>query len=332
MQVTQHIDSNKSVRKISEDELQIGVNILLKNLSFQPNEKILIVTDQKMLQKEAAIWFESAKHLTKNVELMVLTGMTHSGEEPPQEVIQAASKANISFFHTFYSLTHTQAGKAIVKNHHRGFSLPSVDYELMMRTLTLDYTSVKELGEKVKRHLEKADSIHITSAEGTDLIAKIRQEKIYNDGGILTNGEIGNLPAGEVFFAPILGSMNGKLVIDGSIADDDLDQPIKVTIENGVAVHFSGGVASTHLWEKLTEFGKGGCTVAEIGIGTNPQTDARGNLTEAEKAYGTVHLAFGNSSAIGGENNVPIHLDGVLLYPRVKLDGKVLLEDRVFKI
>jgi leucyl aminopeptidase (aminopeptidase T) len=332
VKVIEKLTSQDTVRTLTPDELKLGTDILHKNLGFKKNESVLIVTDGPMKNEEAAIWFESAKTITSKVDLIVLEGMTHSGEEPPEEVVTAAAKADISFFHTSYSLTHTQAGKAVTKNKHRGFSLPTVDYVLMMRTLTLDYTSVKQLGEKVKKLVEASAIIHITSEAGTDLKAEIRKEKIYNDGGILTNGEIGNLPAGEVFFAPILGSANGNLVIDGSIADDDLDEPIKVTIENGLAVHFSGGLSATHLWEKLTEFGKKGCTVAEIGIGTNPQTHPTGELIEAEKAYGTIHVAFGNSSAIGGENDVPIHLDGVLLYPRVRLDEKVLLEDREFQL
>ncbi len=330
MQIIERQNSDSSIRTLSENELQLGVNILLKNLGFQPGESILIVTDTPMKNQEAAIWFESAKQLTKNLQMIVLEGMTHSGEEPPTEIIDAASKADISIFHTSYSLTHTQAGKAVTKNNHRGFSIPTVNYELMMRTMTLDYTSIKELGEKVKAQLEQAKTIHITSEAGTDIQGKIRQEKVFNDGGILAAGEIGNLPSGEVFFAPLAQSMNGTIVIDGSIADDHLDQPIMVTVENGIGVQFSGGKAAETLHKKLLEQGPAGCVVAEVGIGTNPQTNPKGELIEAEKAYGTVHLAFGNSSAMGGENNVPIHLDGVLLFPKVVIDEKLLLEKRQF--
>ena len=51
------------------------------------------------------------------------------------------------------------------------------------------------------------------------------------------------------------------------------------------------------------------------------KTELNKKVDEAEKAYGTIHVAFGNSSAIGGENDVPIHLDGVVLqqYPTPRL-------------
>lgn len=331
MKLIAQLDSTNVLRKISKKELGIGTQILLKNLKFKPTDKILILADEKMRDREAAIWFESAKHLTKNVEMIVLGGMTHSGEEPPAEVVAAVANADISLFQTSFSLTHTRAGKAVMAHNHRGFSLPSVNYELLIRTCGRDYSSIKELGEKLKNRLKKAKVIKIISANGTNIIGTVRQDGIYNDGGILTHGEIGNLPAGEVFFAPLLGSVNGTVVIDGSMADDVLDEPIHITIENGVAVRFGGGKAAKNLEEKLRAH-EGGCVVAEIGIGTNPDTNPRGELTEAEKAYGTVHIAFGNSSAIGGENNVPIHLDGVILFPEVALDGKVILKNRKFQL
>lgn len=172
--------------------------------------------------------------------------------------------------------------------------------------------------------------MQISSAQGTNLTAAIRQKGIEAETGFLRAGEIGNLPSGEVFFAPILGSTNGTLVIDGSIADDVLDKPISIEIIDGIATKFSGGEAAYRLEKKLTHFGKKGLTVAEIGIGTNKNAKITNNLLEAEKAFGTVHVAFGNSSAIGGENNVPIHIDGLVSEPTVWVNDEVILENKIF--
>ncbi len=330
--IVQRLTTQDSIRSLTPTEVQLGCQILKTNLAWQPGDSIFITASPEMLEKEAAIWFEAAKTLTHDVQLFVVEGMTHSGEEPPDEVVQQCTQADISLLHTFYSLTHTQAGKAIVKSGRRGASLPGVSYELMFRTLNADYSPIKSLGEKIKNRLENAQTMHITTQNGTDLSAKIRRPAIYNDGGIFTAGELGNLPAGEVFFAPLLGSMNGTLVVDGSIADDQLDTPIKITVENGLATNFSGGLAASNLEKKLRAYGEDGLRAAEIGIGTNRDTSPTGDLIEAEKAYGTVHIAFGNSSAIGGEINVPIHLDGVVLYPRVEIDGKVILEKGEFYV
>jgi aminopeptidase len=330
MQIIQHLDSHQSIRLLSADELTLGQKILKNNLFFKPGEKVLIVTDAYLKNREAAIWFEAAKSLGSLAEMIVLEGMTQSGEEPPEEVVTACSVADITFLHTSFSLTHTEAGKTIMKNKKRGFSLPTVDYELMMRTLTIDYTPVMELGQKLKAILELGSILRVTSQLGTDITVKIRSGQVFDDNGFLTAGEIGNLPAGEVFFAPLEGSINGTFVVNGSIADDSLDQPITIKIENGYATEFTGGRAAQNLKNKLELTGPEALHVAEIGIGTNPTTNPHGDIIEAEKAFGTVHLALGNNSSMGGKINVPIHLDGLTLEPEVYVDEKCILKEGNF--
>ena len=67
-----------------------------------------------------------------------------------------------------------------------------------------------------------------------------------------------------------------------------------------------------------------GTHVAELGIGTNEKAILTGELLEDEKILGTVHVAFGASAAIGGEIQVPVHLDCVVLEPTVEVDGEVV--------
>jgi leucyl aminopeptidase (aminopeptidase T) len=333
MKIIQDLDQTTTLRTLTAEELALGVQVLRTNLGYQPGESVLIVTDDLMSDREAAVWFEAAKTIDgARVRMLVLRDMHHSGEEPPEKVVAACADSDITFLHTSFSLTHTQAGKMISAHGHRGASLPTVDHEMMMRTLTIDYAPIQKLGTQLQTLLNQATTLHITSANGTRLELGVRQGHIFNDGGIVTNGEVNNLPAGEVFFAPLVGSTQGTLVIDGAVADDKLDRPIAMTIENGVAVSFEGGFAARDLEKKLRAFGHKGLTVAELGIGTNPATHPTGSLIEAEKAYGTIHMAFGNSSAMGGENNVPIHIDGVVVQPKVIADEKIILENGTFTL
>lgn len=330
MEVSHYLTNTDSIRQLTSTEFELAKNILTHNLAHQPGTNIFIVTVPEMLEKEAALWFETAKMIGSQVKVVVLTGMSHSGEEPSQEIVDAVGLADTSLFQTVHSLTHTRAGKAVSIRGKRGASLPGADYELLMRTLSIDYSPIKQLGEKVMAALKNHQTISITSSEGTNLTAKIRPDLVQNDSGYFEAGEIGNLPAGEVFFPPVLGSANGMVVIDGSIADDLLDSPITLEIKDGKITSFSGGTAATNLEKKLTQFGDGGVTMAEIGIGTNKAANISQNLLEAEKAYGTVHIAFGNSSAMGGEIDVPIHIDGLVAKPGVKLDDTVILNNKKF--
>jgi leucyl aminopeptidase (aminopeptidase T) len=317
-----------SSRSLPNTELTILAKSILKNnLSLKPQENLLIITDPSLLSPEASSWFYAGQEIGATVTMPVLVNMTHSGQEPPSEILNLCQKADVVILHTAYSLTHTKAGKSAQKYNLRVASLPTVDQELMTRTLKIDYQTLQQTGQKLKNKLASRQIIRIKSKAGTDITAKIRQNQIFNDCGLIQSGQVGNLPAGEVFFAPILGSANGTWIINGSLADfDQLKQPIRLTIKAGRAVDFSGGRAATELKQRLTAIGPEAFNIAEIGIGTNPETNPFGDMIEAEKAYGTAHLALGNNSTMGGKIDVPIHLDGLTLEPTINLDQEQIMK------
>ncbi len=333
MQIIEQITNQQTLRELSPTELDLGLRILTTNLNLQPNERVLIVTDKLMKQAEAGLWFEAAKKITPNVSLVVLEGMTHSGQEPPTELITLCTQFDVVMFQTSYSLTHTSASKAAQSRGARVASLPGVNAALIIKLLAIDYAPIRDLGTQLKAKLEAGNKLTITSPLGTNLTTEIRQTDIIDDNGFIEAGTVGNLPAGEVFFCPIDNTTNGVWVVNGSMADeDDLDQPIIITIENGTAVKFDGGQAAQRLEIKLNQIGPDALIVAEIGIGTNPAADPLASLIEAEKAYATAHLAFGNSQAFGGTNAAPIHLDGLTLDPIISIDNQVIVKNRKFHL
>jgi leucyl aminopeptidase (aminopeptidase T) len=333
MHIVEQLTSQQSLRQLNPAELELGLRVLKTNLGLQPNERVLIVTDSLMKEVEAAIWFEAAKKVTSKVSLVVLEGMTHSGQEPPAELITLCTQSDIALFQTTYSLTHTSASKAAQSRGARVASLPGVNLALVNKLLAINYAPIRDLGTKLKAKLEAGNQLTITSPLGTNLTAGIRQSQVIDDNGFIAPGTVGNLPAGEVFFCPVDNSTNGTWVVNGSLADeDDLDQPVVITIENGQAVKFEGGQAAQRLEAKLKAVGPEALIVAEIGIGTNPAADPQASLIEAEKAYATAHLAFGNSQGFGGPNAAPIHLDGLTLDPTITINDEVIVKNRQFQL
>ncbi len=101
------------------------------------------------------------------------------------------------------------------------------------------------------------------------------------------------------------------LVVDGSIAGVGLvTNPFRLTVADGHLVEATGPEGE-QLMELLTVHGPDGTNVAELGIGTNSKAILTGNILEDEKIFGTAHIAFGASAAIGGNVQVPVHLDVV---------------------
>ena len=163
---------------------------------------------------------------------------------------------------------------------------------------------------------------------GEDLVAFRDSEGrvgIVDAGELTAKGAFGNLPCGEGFIAPVEGTAEGTLVVDGSIAAIGLvESPVHLTVEGG---HLTGatGDQGARLMELLTVHGPDGTNVAELGIGTNEEAILTGNILEDEKIFGTAHVAFGASAGIGGTIQVPVHLDVVIKEPTVEIDGEAIL-------
>ena len=162
----------------------------------------------------------------------------------------------------------------------------------------------------------------ITCANGSDLrLGLVDRTAIVDAGALNMRGAFGNIPCGEAFIAPLEGTAEGTLVVDGSIAAiGRLAEPVELTVRDGHLVEASGAEGA-RLMELLTEHGADGTNVAELGIGTNECAILTGNILEDEKILGTAHVAFGASAAIGGTVQVPVHLDCVVLRPTVEIDG-----------
>ena len=166
----------------------------------------------------------------------------------------------------------------------------------------------------------------ITCPNGSDLHLDLEGRTAIPDAGELTErGAFGNLPCGEGFIPPATGW--GTLVIDGSMAGVGLaDEPVELVVEGGHLTSARGGQGMAFM-ELLTAHGEDGTNVAELGIGTNEKAILTGNILEDEKILGTAHVAFGASAAIGGNVQVPVHLDCVVMKPTVELDGEAIVRD-----
>ena len=127
-------------------------------------------------------------------------------------------------------------------------------------------------------------------------------------------GSFGNLPAGEAYFAPLEGKSHGTMVIEWG-PTRKLDEPVILTVENGVVVQIAGNDPHrARLEGKFAEHAN--CrNIAELGIGTNDKASRPDNVLEAEKILGTIHIALGDNSGFGGTVSAPFHEDYVFYQP-----------------
>lgn len=308
-----------------------GARIAVRTcMGVKPGEEVLVVTDPLRLKIARAL-VEAAGEAGAEAILMCMPVGQRHGEEPPVPVASAMCAADVVLAPTTFSITHTQARARACEAGARVATMPMIT-EQMMRggAMLANYERVRILTLKIAKLLDKASRVEVATPAGTHLILSIEGRRAHRDTGIYHEpGEWGNLPAGEAFVAPVEGTAEGKIVVDGGLAGFSRSK-FEIVVEKGIAIEISG-TRALELTKKLDEVGRKAYWIAEFGLGTNPKARLGGEALEAEKVLGTCHIALGNNFTFGGKIHAGIHLDGILLRPTVRLDGKTIVRDGEFR-
>lgn len=293
------------------------------------DEKVLIITDEQKKEIGYALYKNSLKLGHESLYVEMKSGKVN-GEEPIEAVAELMQKFDVVLCPTAKSLTHTNARRAASAKGVRVATFPGITKDVMIRGMNADYNKICKLSIKLKGILERGNHVRVTSALGTDISFSVKGRTSYASKGLFhAKGESGNLPTGETFLAPVEGTSNGLFIVDGSMAGLGLIKNVNINIKvkDGYAVEIKGGMLARKLANQLDQVGKNARNIAEFGIGTNDSAKLSGILLEDEKVLGTVHIALGNNVSMGGNVNVPLHLDGVIKKPTVYLDGKLLMRE-----
>jgi leucyl aminopeptidase (aminopeptidase T) len=154
--------------------------------------------------------------------------------------------------------------------------------------------------------------------------------------GVISDGVWGNVPSGETYIAPIEGSAEGSIVINGSIPNLVIEpgEEIMLYFERGGLAHIEPPDSPTAQWLDETQIqvaqAKGDrnwSNLAEIGVGVSPAVEhLTGNMIFDEKAASTAHIALGTNTFMGGSVDAAIHCDMVVRRPTIAIDGKTILD------
>jgi aminopeptidase len=304
----------------------------MRCLGLKQHEKLLIITDQNKLAISWAL-FDAAMAIGADVQLIRIPVADSHGSEPPEPLPEYMRKFDAIIAPTTKSITHTSARRLACDAGVRVATMPDILDETFLRTMTADYNEIAARGKILAKHLEQTGIIKIKSPSGTDITFNKENRKIIIDNGIISApGSYGNLPAGEVYLAPIEGTGSGLMAVDGSMAGLGLvNEPLFITIENGCADKIEGFKAQA-LTDILKPHGKPARNLAEFGIGINERAQLCGSPLEDEKVIGTIHLALGDNQSMGGNVAVALHLDGIIRKPDVWFDDILVMKAGVFLI
>jgi leucyl aminopeptidase (aminopeptidase T) len=300
-------------------------------MGAKAGESMLVIMDEGTHRIGRAL-FEAGRLLGLEAMVVEMLPRTRNGEEPPRGIAEIMKHVDIVLAPTSKSLSHTVAREEASKAGVRCATLPGISEECMARCLAADYHAVAARSRKYADILTRGSSVRITNADGTDLTLVLDGRSGEPDTGILREpGAFGNLPAGEAYIAPVEGKANGVFVADGAMAGQEyVGEKVRIRVENGYAVDISGGKAAEVLESIIAPLGLAARNIAELGIGTNERAVLTGSVLEDEKVMGTIHIAIGDNSHMGGIVSVPSHLDGIVLAPTVVIDGVTIMESGKF--
>ncbi|MGI1691122.1 aminopeptidase [Thermoanaerobacter uzonensis] len=307
------------------DFVDISKKLLIDCLGVNKGESLLVITDDA--KKEIGEYFyEAGKELNLISMLLKIPLAKRSGEEPPEAVAETMKKVNVIIAVTEHSLTHTKARKEATEMGARVATMPGITKEMLTKgAITADYIHVEKITKKVTQILTEGKKVRVEK-EGHILEMSIEGRKgVESTGRYLEKGQSGNLPSGEAYIAPVEGTAEGTILVDGSIVGlGKLNSPILLKIEKGLLIDAEGERAEE--WLKILGDSEAARNLGEFGIGTNPKALLTGNILEDEKILGTIHVAFGSNHTFGGKVNAGVHLDAVVLNPTVYVDDKIILE------
>ncbi|HEX3360705.1 MAG TPA: aminopeptidase [Solirubrobacterales bacterium] len=311
---------------MSGADLDSAVRTVVRQcMGVSAGEEVLVICNP-VTEEIGALMRIEAQGDGAEATLAVISERESHAAEPPRPVAAAMAAADVVLAATIQSLSHTAARKAASDAGVRIATLPGVTEEMLARLMNGDLDEMRRRGWAIVNTLNAGSEAHITDRNGSDLRFSLEgREGIVDAGELTSKGAFGNLPCGEGFIAPVEGTAEGTLVVDGSIAAIGLvESPVHLTIEGGHLIGATGDQGA-RLMELLTAHGPDGTNVAELGIGTNEEAILTGNILEDEKIFGTAHVAFGASAGIGGTIQVPVHLDVVIKEPTVEIDGEAIL-------
>lgn len=297
------------------------------SLKVKKGENFLIVTDRQKLKIAEALAFWGKKRGAE-VTTYLMTETLRPITGPTEMFKQMMKKADVSVYMLDARVEEKPFRGYMVEHGGKGgriCMMPGITVSMMERLVNIDFKKLDQLTKKTIRALKDKTEVRVTNKLGTDITFSVKGRKWEPDNGDISKmGNHGNLPAGECYTCPVESTFTGKLVI--SLIDDKIGRGTMI-FEKGKLIDFKGKGIS----QIIKQIGKDktGYIVGEFGIGTNKGAKICKNMLEAEKAFGTVHFAIGDSYGLG-KNKSKWHFDALIEKVTLTAGKKTIIKDGRF--
>lgn len=314
-------------------------DIVMRELTaVKAGENVLVITDTGTPPGLGEAYLNAALVVGAKAVLAVEGERTLTDLELPASLSGALREADVIFGLCSGIFSRSEAcrsarerGARILLTDPRGMEQYLIDGIVNVDTATMLHNTA--LLEEI---IENGKEAHITTRNGTDITMSLEgRPAVTSDGRAVESGEMDYYPGTQVSYGAVESSINGKLVIDGSMSTlGVVSQPFTLILENGQIVDHEGdGVDleryKRHIAEQDDPLLAWAC---HWSFGLNPRARVSGNIYEDERYYGCLDIGFGSQDpSFGGTLGLSSHhVDLVVMSPRLVIDGVVVLEDNTY--
>lgn len=318
------------------DPLSAIGNVLDRCLGVRPGEEIVLLVDH---QTAADVIVDLRRALddrrcTTTVVEVPLAALP--GQEVPRPAAQAILHSAATIELTSLFLGSNSARRAATAAGSRYLAMPGVRLSTFRPggPLDVDFDDLRVGAEAVGALWTAARNFTLTTPAGTHLTGSVldRPGRVLH-GVCRAAGSYMAPPDVEAGTAPVEGTTSGIAVIDGDLLFmglGPLPEPVVLEFEEGRLIGVTGPEADRlhRMLERCDDPRM--VNLAEVSLGLNPAGQVCDVAMETESAYGTAHIALGNSIAYGGTVDAVAHLDCVMLDATLTLDDvPVVLADHI---
>ncbi|MFC4357025.1 aminopeptidase [Halobium salinum] len=206
--------------------------------------------------------------------------------------------------------------------------------EFVWNAVDKDWEAQREFQQGMVDILDEGEEVRIVSGDTTDVTMSVEGMVGCNDWGTA------NMPAGEVFTAPVPDSVEGEVLFDKPLMRNGREiTDVFLRFESGEVVDYDAA-GHVDVLESVLDTDAGARRLGELGIGMNRDIDRfTYNMLFDEKMGDTVHLALGDAIdecvPEGVEANESAqHVDMIVDMSedsRIEVDGEVVQRDGTFR-
>ncbi len=225
---------------------------------------------------------------------------------------------------------------------------PGITWDMYERTVNIDYENLRKNCELLGKYFENAISVQVTAPSGTDVAIPIYGRKLqYDDGDFSKPGTGGNIPAGEVFISPVVGSGNQQKTLSKveNFVSSILKRENTVSENQGETSESSFGTQGKIVFDGSMTFGDGDSvlnTPIECVVQNGFVTEINGG-SEARRLLKTIVEAENKALILESEGKLPQNQGsvyrrnarnigelGIGLNPAANVTGNMLEDEKAF--